>query len=171
MANAKKTAQGTWRIQIEIEGVRKSGTFASRDAAQKWAENQSKKIRQAKALRIEAAEMALATAVPKRMLDAISRVPYERHEVVAAAIPAPSFIGIYFLIKDAEVEYVGQSVDILHRISRHRREGKDFDSFAYFLCEREKLDEMEALYITAFMPWMNFTLGKVQRPPNFVYKR
>lgn len=80
-----------------------------------------------------------------------------------SAIPAPSFTGIYFLIQNGEIEYVGQSVDILHRISRHKREGKEFDSYAYLVCEKDRLNELEALYITALMPWLNYTLGRVTR--------
>lgn len=36
MANAKKTAQGTWRIQIEVGGVRDSGTFDTKREADEW---------------------------------------------------------------------------------------------------------------------------------------
>lgn len=37
MANAKKTDQGTWRIQIEVGGVRDSGTFDTKREADEWA--------------------------------------------------------------------------------------------------------------------------------------
>ncbi len=36
MATPKKTAQGTWRIQIEIGGVRDSGTFDTKREAEDW---------------------------------------------------------------------------------------------------------------------------------------
>lgn len=37
MAIPKKTAQGTWRIQIEVGGVRDSGTFDTKREADEWA--------------------------------------------------------------------------------------------------------------------------------------
>lgn len=36
MATPKKTAQGTWRIQIEVGGVRASGTFDTKREADEW---------------------------------------------------------------------------------------------------------------------------------------
>jgi integrase len=36
MATPKKTAQGTWRIQIEVNGVRDSGTFDTKRQADEW---------------------------------------------------------------------------------------------------------------------------------------
>lgn len=36
MATPKKTAQGTWRVQIEIGGVRDSGTFNTKREADEW---------------------------------------------------------------------------------------------------------------------------------------
>ena len=36
MADPKKTPQGTWRIQIEVKGVRDSGTFATKREADNW---------------------------------------------------------------------------------------------------------------------------------------
>lgn len=37
MATPKKTPQGTWRIQIEVGGVRDSGTFDTKREADEWA--------------------------------------------------------------------------------------------------------------------------------------
>lgn len=45
MATAKKTAQGTWRIQIEIKGVRDSGTFQTKREADAWAAQRATEIR------------------------------------------------------------------------------------------------------------------------------
>lgn len=36
MATPKKTAQGTWRVQLEIGGVRDSGTFNTKREADEW---------------------------------------------------------------------------------------------------------------------------------------
>jgi integrase len=45
MATAKKTDQGTWRIQIEVRGVRDSGTFPTKREADSWAAKRSTEIR------------------------------------------------------------------------------------------------------------------------------
>lgn len=45
MATAKKTEQGTWRIQIEIRGIRESGTFSTKREADAWAAKRSTEIR------------------------------------------------------------------------------------------------------------------------------
>jgi hypothetical protein len=50
-------------------------------------------------------------------------------------------------------------VDILHRIARHRREGREFDGYAHIVCPPEKMDELEAQYIAAFAPIGNVTFG------------
>lgn len=63
--------------------------------------------------------------------------------------------GVYFLIKDCEVIYVGQSVNIHSRIDEHDRV-KDFDTFTYIECEKENLSLLEARYISKFKPKLNY---------------
>ncbi|MCU4119363.1 tyrosine-type recombinase/integrase [Variovorax sp. N23] len=45
MAKAKKTAQGTWRVQIEIAGVRESGTFDTKREADEWSSRRTLELR------------------------------------------------------------------------------------------------------------------------------
>jgi len=45
MATAKKTAQGTWRVQIEVKNVRESGTFPTKREADAWAARRATEIR------------------------------------------------------------------------------------------------------------------------------
>jgi integrase len=47
MATPKKTAQGTWRIQIEVRGTRDSGTFETKREAQDWAARRSLELKAA----------------------------------------------------------------------------------------------------------------------------
>lgn len=44
MAKPQKTPQGTWRIQIEVRGVRDGGTFPSARAATQWATTRSAEL-------------------------------------------------------------------------------------------------------------------------------
>lgn len=79
------------------------------------------------------------------MSESIGPIPYPEH-------------CIYFLYKNGKVVYVGQSSAGLSRLEHHRqRKGhkKDFDSFSYIFCEKEKLDETEAFYISQFKPKYN----------------
>jgi integrase len=45
MATPVKTAQGTWRIQIEIKGVRDSATFATKREAVDWGQRRTLELR------------------------------------------------------------------------------------------------------------------------------
>lgn len=64
--------------------------------------------------------------------------------------------GIYFLIRDEKVVYVGQSRSIHERIIRHIRDNKrKFDSFAYVEESLSALDMAETQYIELLRPEYN----------------
>lgn len=64
--------------------------------------------------------------------------------------------GIYFLIRDDEVVYVGQAANMRKRIGQHLAEGvKHFDSVCAIMCEPSKRDNLERHYITLFAPPLN----------------
>lgn len=159
MASIKQTPTGTFRAYIEKLGVRKCKTFSSRILAERWADSYERRIVAQKTIADAAASTVLATMIPKRTLDALAKIPHQLDEILDATVPATTFTGIYFLVLNREIVYIGQSVDILHRISRHRREGREFDSYSYLLCDQSKLDELEEKYIVALMPWQNKTFG------------
>jgi excinuclease UvrABC nuclease subunit len=74
----------------------------------------------------------------------------------------PPITGIYFLILNTDIVYVGQSTDVEFRVHSHRRRGeKVFDSFYCVSCDPEKLDILEAEYIVQFNPRYNTS------PPSF----
>lgn len=66
---------------------------------------------------------------------------------------------VYFLIKDNEIVYVGQTIQGLLRVYTHCGQ-KDFDSYFAIKCEKEKLNEVEASYIVKFNPVLNGNLPK-----------
>jgi len=73
----------------------------------------------------------------------------------------PCISGIYFLIKDDEIVYVGRSGNIFSRIFTHEHY-KDFDSYSYIECS-ENLDSMELLeahFFLKFLPAQNYTLPR-----------
>ena len=67
--------------------------------------------------------------------------------------------GVYFLLQDEEVIYVGQSTDIPSRVLSHRR-SKDFDRYATMPVPRGWLSEVEAEYILHYQPELNRSLPK-----------
>lgn len=78
-------------------------------------------------------------------------------EIVFASIPADSLkCGVYFLISDEKVMYVGQSVNIDARLAHHRLAGKVFDRWHWIPCRRDGLDSLERLYLNALLPSDNW---------------
>jgi hypothetical protein len=75
-------------------------------------------------------------------------------EIVAASSPLVARVGVYFLVEDARVVYVGQSVDVFKRIAEHGR-SKMFSSVAFVECRRDQLDALESLYIHLLRPKLN----------------
>lgn len=74
--------------------------------------------------------------------------------------PGEPYCGIYFLILDDEIVYVGQSRDIKSRISQHSKTDKFWDKFFYILCERDQLNKLESHYINQFKPKYNIAIPK-----------
>jgi len=65
--------------------------------------------------------------------------------------------GIYFLIKDGNVVYIGQSVNIAGRIAQHKKDDKDFNEVRFILCDKERLDAREMFFIRLLKPELNGT--------------
>lgn len=86
-------------------------------------------------------------------------------DIVRASLPWQQASGVYFLIANNEVVYVGQSVNVYSRISEHVS-GKCFDRYAYVPCAVELLDKLESLYIHCLRPRLNGNLnGQIKRAP------
>lgn len=85
--------------------------------------------------------------------------------IVDAARQWVPLIGIYFLIKERKIIYIGQSNNILTRITTHSN-SKDFDSYSYIPCDESILDKLESLYIHVYQPELNgfLTEGRKHAP-------
>ena len=69
---------------------------------------------------------------------------------------AKPILGIYKLIKEDVVVYVGLSKDILKRIEQHRKEGKnDFDRNLLIECEERESKLIEITLIHFYSPLHN----------------
>jgi len=63
--------------------------------------------------------------------------------------------GVYFLIENGIVVYVGQSVNVFARVGQHKSDGKKFDEVRYFRCDKDDLDEKEMFFIKLLQPELN----------------
>ena len=71
--------------------------------------------------------------------------------IAEQATPFEVQSGVYFLVKDGRVVYVGQSIYVPMRLLEHSK-CKDFDSYAFIQCPKDKLNILESLYIHALAP-------------------
>jgi hypothetical protein len=86
-----------------------------------------------------------------------SGVLLREHEIVEHAVPMHTACGVYFLILEQKIVYVGQSTNVFSRIFTHAQT-KTFDSYVYIPCDKEMLDKLESLYIHFLSPPLNGNL-------------
>lgn len=103
--------------------------------------------------------------------DAVAKVIGERRELVNVPIEEQRerIVGVYFLVRQGCVVYVGQSTNVLLRISQHvdesrrectwwgRSEPKLFDSVCYVSCGISDLCRLERAFIIELRPEYNGT--------------
>ena len=63
--------------------------------------------------------------------------------------------GVYFLMKNCKVVYIGQSVNVYARIREHKTH-KSFTSWCFMACEKKHLDYIESKMIHHFKPKLNY---------------
>lgn len=63
---------------------------------------------------------------------------------------------VYFLMRDYEVVYVGQTADLAARVKSHRKDkSKLFDAVRYIVVEIDQLDAVEKQLINTLNPRLN----------------
>ncbi len=95
-------------------------------------------------------------------------------EIIAASVPTDGAkCGIYFLIKDGELKYIGQSINVDARLGSHHHRG--FNRWHWVPCRPGELNSMERRYIDALLPPWNVDnrtemrreeLARPPRPPS-----
>lgn len=85
---------------------------------------------------------------------------FSQEEIADAAAPylhkGNVRAGVYFLLAEDEIIYVGKTVDVRSRLEQHSRDNlKPFNRFFFIPCEIEELDYLEAVYIHLFTPRFN----------------
>lgn len=69
--------------------------------------------------------------------------------------PGASLPGIYFLMFDGEVVYVGKGVVVGARAIAHMKSDKRYDGFYFINCAIEELDRLERRWIRKLLPKHN----------------
>lgn len=87
-------------------------------------------------------------------------VPKALAMVADRLIEVPEVSGIYFLVHDGDVIYVGQSCNVASRMLSHKN--KTFDRAFVLPCPRSKLNETEAAFIGFFKPQLNMNQEKTR---------
>ena len=76
-------------------------------------------------------------------------------EIIANRTQLTSQItGIYFLYRNEEIVYIGQSRNLHRRIIQHCY-GKEFDSYSYIQCDESELNDLEFEFIAKHKPMYN----------------
>ena len=114
--------------------------------------------------KIKAMESKLANlealGAMQNLSDKITGKALLRHDqIVESSRPWQQASGVYFLIDEDEIVYVGQSVNIYARIPMHH--DKKFDRYSYVPCNPRMLNILESLYIHTLQPKLNFTFNGV----------
>jgi predicted GIY-YIG superfamily endonuclease len=73
--------------------------------------------------------------------------------ILSSAVPFRQQCGIYFLIRDNKIIYIGQSVNIPARIVNHTK--KNYTHIFCLECDESELDILERKYLQKFHPELN----------------
>lgn len=100
---------------------------------------------------------------PQALMDFLYNRGYQKKQPpdILAHLPLYSVAGltlsgVYFLIKDDEVVYIGQSTNVQSRISTGHKD-KEYDEAFMLLIPEEYLQEVETAFIAALNPIYNRT--------------
>ena len=75
-----------------------------------------------------------------------------------------ALIGVYVLFQNDTPVYIGQSVNILQRVSTHKAEKAGlFNNVKFFACKKDELNEKEMFLIKLFKPELN---GQYKHKPH-----
>jgi hypothetical protein len=147
-----------WRVQVQRRGTRVSQIFKTEEEARQWAGETEELLAPAAARHKALANPDLVKVIPPKVLKAMKEVEFSLAEILAMGRPAPETPGVYFLIREGVVVYIGKTRSLMARLTKHRNNGKVFDAYTFLPCALEDLAKTEALYIMAYWPLENLAV-------------
>lgn len=136
-----------------------SKTFATHEEAKAWADEVEAELRSMRDVHgVRDGAVGSELVGQPRTMAQIMRLP--------RLLPNQSMSGIYFLFKDGECIYIGQSRQVYVRVREHRTTKgptRAFDSYSWVRCDIENLDRIEQWYIEKFSPIYNTTWNEAGR--------
>ena len=165
MASFEKMLSATkgerWRAHVFRQGVRTSRVFENRPDAEAWAKKTERALSEGIYVRWRKRHSISQIDAPLNPNDLLTE-----SEIQAIAVKFQILAGVYFLLLEGRVVYVGQSLCVHDRIIRHlRNPDKKFDSFSYIEVNAKRLDAVETQYIEHFRPEYNFDKRGILRTP------
>ena len=136
-------SQKGWRAQVYVNGIRKSKMLRTKREAKIWAYQQEMELRQLHQKRKEFYE--------KLGVEELSNLP----DILSLRMEVPAYPGIYFLMLDEEIIYIGKSTNVLTRLAAHIEKGRKFTHFYAIPYPVEELDKKEQYYIDLLKPSQN----------------
>jgi hypothetical protein len=100
---------------------------------------------------LEEAHATFNKQIEKAKKRKLPSVDIDKKTILENAIPRPAS-GIYFLIKNEEIIYIGKAVSVFARLIQHPVK---FDKFHFIQCEEKDLSITEKVLISKFKPAQN----------------
>lgn len=135
-----------WRAQIAVRGKRESRSFRTQREASAWAYSREASIKNQDELRRNFEEKFYGVSFDKDMSE---------EKLMTAKVPVCNFCGVYFLLDNNKIVYIGKSTNIISRIAEHAKKGRTFSHYYAMPCSAEGLDDLEKEMIRRFMPEQN----------------
>jgi hypothetical protein len=153
-----------WRVRVIVRYRRMIyKTFRTEAAAWAWGNEAKRKI-EAGDLSPYDEQTINKAPPPARAIFYNPRGLLSLEDIVKKSSPLSALAGVYFLIRDGEIIYVGQSVNVHNRVGDHVRY-RMFDRVYILPCDPANLLETEAKYIHKFRPVENLSNGALIFPP------
>jgi len=135
-----------WRAQIYVGGIRDSAVFEEKYEAEAWAKKRETEIKRLRDIANRLNDRAKIILNDSDL--------HSKDDIIQTSIKIPRVCGVYFLIKECEIVYVGKSINVHNRLGSHLCD-KDFDKINIIECGLTQLNRLESLYIKRFKPKYN----------------
>ncbi len=89
-----------------------------------------------------------------------------KQDIINISTPVTHFtIGVYFLLHENEIVYIGQTKFGLSRVFNHVK-NKIFDKYSFIECGIDELNQLESAYIIKYNPKYNKAINKGSKSVN-----